>query len=518
MKKAIIIGGGPAGLTAAYKLLKETHIIPIILEESDVIGGISQTVKYNGNRMDIGGHRFFSKSKEVMNLWQEILPIQGCPSKDDLILNKKKQYIVNGPDPEKTDDVMLIRERVSRIFYLRKFFDYPVSFKYTTFKNMGLFRTIKAGFGYIWSAIFKRKEKNLEDFMINRFGKPLYQMFFEDYTQKVWGRHPKEISADWGEQRIKGLSLSKALKNAFKKIFGRKKKDLMQSGTETSLIEQFIYPKFGPGQLYEKMAEIIVSKGGEIRLNSKVTAINIENGIIKNLSINDIVIEGDYFISTMPVKDLINCIKGAIVPPVIAEIAANLPYRDFITVGLLLKKLKFKNKTKNKTVNDIIPDCWIYLQDRDVKIGRLQVFNNWSPYLVKEYESKIWIGLEYFCNENDNLWNMSDEDFINFSIDELIKINLIDKDDVLDAVRVKIKKAYPAYFGSYSQFGEIINYLNTIDNLYCVGRNGQHKYNNMDHSILTAMEAVKCIKNNINDKTNIWNVNAEKEYHEIKNT
>lgn len=259
MKKVLIIGAGPAGLTAAYKLLKSNQDIDVtILEASENIGGISRTYNYKNNRMDIGGHRFFSKDKRVTDLWNEIMPMQGKPAKDDIILNNQKKYVDGGPDPEKEDRVMLLRRRVSRIFFLRKFFDYPISMKFETFKNMGLKNTWVAGWGYIGSCLHKRKETNLENFYINRFGKPLYEMFFEDYTTKVWGISPKEISADWGAQRVKGLSLFKALgeiiAKPFKKLFHSKK-------VETSLIEEFSYPKYGPGQLYETMANEIIKMG-----------------------------------------------------------------------------------------------------------------------------------------------------------------------------------------------------------------------------------------------------------------
>lgn len=508
MKKAIIIGAGPAGLTAAYKLLKETDIIPIIYEESNVIGGISQTHEFKGNRMDIGGHRFFTKNEEVMNTWCELMAPQGKAALDEKLLNEVKEY--DGiADPEIQDDVFLKRRRVSRIFYLRKFFDYPISLKPQTFINMGFIRTMKAGFGYLKSCMFKRKENSLEDFYINRFGAPLYHMFFEDYTTKLWGRSPKEISPEWGAQRVKGLSLSKTILNALAKPFRKK-----NSKVETSLIEEFYYPKKGPGQLYSKMAERIIEMGGEIHFNSKVTSIHLEDNEIKYIVINNgEKITGDYFISSMPIKDLICNMND--VDKELVDIASNLPYRDFITVGLLLDKLLIQNKTKLKTVNNIVPDCWIYIQERDVKIGRLQIFNNWSPYMVDDITKHVFVGLEYFCNENDELWNMEEKDFINFAIDELVKIKIINKEDVIDACQLKIKKAYPAYFDSYSRFEEIKNFINGISNLYCIGRNGQHHYNNMDHSMLTAIETVKVIKDNL-DKSIIWNVNTEKDYHEKK--
>ncbi|MEI3536599.1 MAG: NAD(P)/FAD-dependent oxidoreductase [Bacilli bacterium] len=512
MKKVLIIGAGPAGLTAAYKLLKSNQDIEVtILEASENIGGISRTYNYKNNRMDIGGHRFFSKDKRVTDLWNEIMPMQGKPAKDDIILNNQKKYVDGGPDPEKEDRVMLLRRRVSRIFFLRKFFDYPISMKFETFKNMGLKNTWVAGWGYIGSCLHKRKETNLENFYINRFGKPLYEMFFEDYTTKVWGISPKEISADWGAQRVKGLSLFKALgeiiAKPFKKIFHSKK-------VETSLIEEFSYPKYGPGQLYEAMANEIIKMGGKIIFNEEVNHIEVNNHHIEKIKTNNHEYVADYYISSMPIKDLYNSFdnynKEAF------DVATNLLYRDFITVGLLLPKLKIKNQTKMKTVSNIVPDCWIYIQERDVKVGRLQIFNNWSPYMVNDLENTVFVGLEYFVNENDEMWNMSDHDFIEFAKDELQKIDIIDKNDVIDACRLNVKKAYPAYFGSYKDFDKVVDDLKQFDNLLCVGRNGQHRYNNMDHSMVTAMIASEIILNNNYTQDDLWSVNTEKEYHETK--
>ena len=515
-KTAIIIGAGPAGLTAAYCLLKETDIKPIILEEENFVGGISRTAEHNGNRMDIGGHRFFTKNDEVNALWRELMPTQGAPSKDDIILGTTdKALSEGGPDPESEDRVMLIRRRVSRIYFLKKFFDYPISLKAETFKNMGLGRTIKAGFGYVGATIFKKEENSLRNFYINRFGKPLYEMFFEDYTTKLWGRDPKDISADWGAQRVKGLSLTKAVWNVLSKPFRGK-----NSKVETSLIEQYSYPKKGPGQLYEMMASEIERMGGTIIKGAKVVGINTEDGMVKSVSAlrdgEKVDYTGDEFFSTMPVKDLVAGM-GESAPADVRRVAEGLPYRDFMTVGLLVNKLQITNKTKLKTVGDIVPDCWIYIQEREVKLGRLQIFNNWSPYMVKDAENTVWIGLEYFCDEGDDMWNMGDEEFIKFAKGELASIGIIDESDVLDAVRIKVKKAYPAYFDTYSEFATVRDYLSSIDNLWCIGRNGQHKYNNMDHSMLTAIEAVRAIKSGARDKTPVWEVNTEKEYHEEKN-
>ena len=410
---------------------------------------------------------------------------------------------------------MLIRNRVSRIYYLKKFFDYPVSMKKETFVNMGFIRTMKAGFSYLKTIFVKKKEDSLENFYINRFGKVLYGMFFEKYTEKLWGRHPKQISADWGAQRVKGLSIKAVIKDMFSKVFKKNNKE-----KETSLIEEFWYPKYGPGQLWETLATEVENLGGKIEKGYLVKNINIEKNTVKSVECKTKngmeKIEGDIFISSMPLKDLVIGFKGEKVPDKIQDIAKGLPYRDFITVGLLVKKLNLENKTNIKTLGNIVPDCWIYVQEPDVKLGRIQIFNNWSPYMVEKPEETVWIGLEYFCNENDEYWNMSDREFIKFATDELEKMNIIKKEDVLNSHRERVKKAYPAYFDTYSEIDKLIKYINEFDNLYCIGRNGQHRYNNMDHSMVTAFEATKNIKDNIKNKENIWNVNTEKEYHETK--
>ena len=518
MKKVIIIGAGPAGITAGYELLKnaKNDYEVIIIEESNEIGGISRTVKYNGNRMDIGGHRFFSKDDRVMNWWSELMPTQGEDAYDDKLLGRTKDLVKGGPNPESDDTVMLVRDRISRIYYKKHFFDYPISIKWSTIRNMGFFTTIAAGFSYLKAAMFKKEETSLENYYINRFGKKLYSMFFEGYTEKLWGRHPREISADWGSQRVKGLSIKAIIKDIFSKIF-KKKKDSKQ--VETSLIEKFFYPKYGPGQLWETAADHITEMGGTIIKNAKVTSINNDGSKVRSVIYEkdgeSIELAGDIFISSMPVKDLINGMNN--VPEDIQYVSTNLPYRDFVTVGVLLDNINLQNKTQFKTLNNIVPDCWIYVQDAGIKLGRIQIFNNWSPYLVKDIDTKIWIGLEYFCNENDDFWNLSDEECIKFAGEELVKMGIINSaDEILDAHREKVKKAYPAYFDTYSRISEVIDYLNTYDNLYCVGRNGQHRYNNMDHSMATSFETVDNILKNNTDKSNIWNVNTEGEYHEQK--
>lgn len=508
-KTAIIIGAGPAGLTAGYELLKQSKEYDVlILEESDVIGGISRTVRYNGNRMDIGGHRFFSKDQRVMNWWLNILPLQGAPSFDDKKLCRPFKVAEIGPDPENEDRVFLNRNRISRIYYLGKFFDYPISMKMQTILNLGFIRTIVAGFSYLKSTVFKKPDSNLENFYINRFGKKLYQLFFEGYTEKVWGRHPREISADWGAQRVKGLSIIAIFKDILGKIFPSKNRKV-----ETSLIEEFYYPKFGPGHLWETVADDVTKMGGKILFNASVDSIHLDKNMIKSVRANGVDYEGDIFISSMPLKDLVNALPN--VNKEVSNIANGLPYRDFITIGILVNKLAIKNETNIKTLNNIVPDCWIYIQDTNVQLGRIQVFNNWSPYLVKDVENTVWIGLEYFCTEGDAFWNMEEGKAIDLAINELIKIGVIDKkENVLDKHREKVKKAYPAYFDSYDKIDVVIDYVNQFDNLYCVGRNGQHRYNNMDHSMATSFEAVSNILIGSKDKSNIWNVNTEKDYHE----
>jgi len=516
-KNIVIIGAGPAGLTSAYQALKEKDLHPIIVEESKEIGGISKTVEYKGNRIDIGGHRFFTKSDEVMNIWTEVMKPQGKPSSDDILLNRNIQVTQGGPDPEKDDNVFLTRNRVSRIYFNKKFFDYPISMKPQTFINMGFAKTMKAGFGYIGSKFHKLKEDNLENFYINRFGRPLYQMFFEKYTTKLWGRSPDQIDASWGAQRVKGLSLSKALLNALAKPFRKKN----SKKVETSLIESFYYPKKGPGQLYERMASLVLENGGELYKDEKVKYIEIVNDKVTSINVEtptgDKTYKGDYFISSMPLKDLVLAMDEKYVPEEIKNIAKGLVYRDFMTVGLLVKDLKIKNKTKIPTINDRIPDTWIYVQEPNVLLGRIQVFNNWSPYMVKDNVGTTWIGLEYFVNEGDEHWNAKDEDFKNFALKELASIGIIDEVNVIDSTVIRVKKAYPAYFDTYKDINKLISFLNKIENLYCVGRNGQHRYNNMDHSMLTALDAIKSIKDpTAFKKEDIWSVNTEQEYHEEK--
>lgn len=514
MKKALIIGAGPAGLTAAYELLSKSKDIEVtVFEESDCFGGISKTVAYKGNRMDMGGHRFFSKIPEVNAWWDNMLPAQGAPTYDDIVLNRPMPLTKGGPDPEKEDRVMLTRHRVSRIFFDDKFYDYPISLKPETFKNMGFITTMKVGFSYLGAMLHKRPEDNLENFYINRFGKKLYSMFFEYYTENLWGRHPREIDASWGAQRVKGLSIIAVLKDVFGKIFKKKNRKV-----ETSLIEEFKYPKLGPGQLWDVTAEEVQKLGGTIYKNARVTKIhknsdNLLTGITYEKDGQEFTVEGDYIISSMPIKDLVAGMND--VPEEPKRIAGGLPYRDYMTLGVLVPKLNLKNKTNIKTMADIVPDCWVYVQDRRVKMGRFQIYNNWSPYMIKDIENTVWIGLEYFVNEGDEFWNMTEEQFSKLGVEEMVRLGLIDSaDQVIDTHMEKVKKAYPAYFDTYDEIDTLVDYLKSIDNLYCVGRNGQHRYNNIDHSMVTSFETVKNILSGEKNKDNIWSVNTEKEYHE----
>ena len=515
-KKALIIGAGPAGLTAAYELLKQTDQIEVmVFEESDCFGGISKTVEYKGNRMDMGGHRFFSKDSRVNDWWENMLPMQGQPSQDDVLLSRSIPLQEGGPDPAGQDRVMLTRHRVSRILFDSKFYDYPISLKPETFRNMGFLNTMKVGFSYLASLVHKLPETNLENFYINRFGRKLYAMFFEYYTENLWGRHPKEIDASWGAQRVKGLSIIAVLKDVFGKIFQSKNRKV-----ETSLIEEFKYPKLGPGQLWEVTADEVEKLGGTILKNAKVTKLHKDEhnhltGLTYEQDGQETFVEGDYIISSMPIRDLVSGMND--VPNEPARIAAGLPYRDYMTLGVLVDRLKLQNKTQLKTVGNIVPDCWVYVQDRSVKLGRFQIYNNWSPYMVKDLEHTVWIGLEYFVNEGDDFWNMTEEEFSMLGIEEMCRLGLIEDPSVVrDTHMEKVKKAYPAYFDTYDEIDTLITYLDTIDNLYCVGRNGQHRYNNIDHSMVTSFEAVDNILTGRTDKRNIWNVNTEKEYHEEK--
>jgi protoporphyrinogen oxidase len=515
---AIIIGAGPAGLTAAIELQRHTGIKPILIEAGTQVGGLSRTVRYKGNRMDIGGHRFFSKSDRVMQWWLDLMPVEASATRDDeLRYQGQRRSVPNGgsADPSTDELVMLVRQRKSRIYFMRRFFDYPIRLTADTLRKMGPMRTVMAGASYMRSSLLPRRdERTLEDFLINRFGRELYETFFRSYTEKVWGVPCDQISAEWGAQRIKGLSLRGVVTHFLTKTFGARRNDIAQKQTQTSLIEKFLYPKLGPGQLWEHAADLVCRDGGEIHYGIQIDRIRADGDRVVSVEGVDatgqrVTFAGDYFFSTMPVRDLIRSLSAP-VPTEVREVSEGLVYRDFITVGLLVNKLKLTEPD-----GSLLKDNWIYVQEPDVLVGRLQIFNNWSPWLVAG-EDKVWIGLEYFCNDTDAIWKLSDEEMTRLAAGEIAKIGIINPEDVEDAHVVRVPKTYPAYFGTYDRFHVIRNYVDQFENLFLIGRNGMHKYNNQDHSMLTAMTAVENIVNGNSTKDNIWAINTEMDYHEEK--
>jgi len=537
-RTAVIIGAGPAGLTAAYELLTRSDVRPIVLEKNGEVGGLSRTIQHHGNLMDIGGHRFFSKSDRVMNWWLMHLPLETSAASGIEIAYQNKTRRIETPAPShdqashsaaaaaeraagltaNPEAVMLLRRRQSRIYFLRKFFAYPVQMSSDTFMKLGLERTIRILFSYLRAALFPvRPVKNIEDFFICRFGRELYLTFFKSYTEKVWGVPCQQISAAWGEQRIKSLSVGKSLMHFLKRSLGRAKGDIFQKQTETSLIEQFLYPKYGPGQMWQEVARKVEALGGEILRQTQPVRLETLGPRAQAVHVVEDVggqrrIACDYVFSTMPVKELVGLLDGP-VPESVREVAGGLQYRDFIAVGLLLNSLRIKDEAN--ATGGLVADTWIYLQDPDILAGRLLIFNNWSLHLVKD-ASKVWVGVEYFCYESDKLWKLPEEEMARLAMAELEKIGIIDAREVVDWHVERVPKAYPAYFGAYERFGEVREYLDGFENLLLVGRNGMHKYNNQDHSMLTAMVAVDNIVAGRTDKSNIWAVNTEMEYHEEK--
>ena len=462
----IIFGAGPAGLAGAHKLVKNNKSV-IIFEKEKQVGGISKTVNFKGYRFDLGGHRFFTKNKEVNQLWQETL----------------------GRD-------FLVRPRLSRIFYKNKFFDYPVK-PLNALRGLGFFESMLIGFDFLKTQIFPSKEeKNFEQWVSNRFGKRLFNHFFKSYTEKVWGIPCEEIQAEWAAQRIKGLSLLSTLKNA---ILPDKK------GKIKTLVEEFRYPKFGPGMMYEKMAENISKMGGKVSKEQEIIEIVceknvIEKVVVKNREGQKEEYQAEYFLSSMPITKLVQIISPA-PPKKVLEASINLNYRSFLTVSVILNTKKS------------FPDTWIYVHSPEVKMGRIQNFKNWSPFMVPD-QNKTTLGLEYFCSEGDELWKMEDKELLKLGMRELEKIGLGQKNDFVSGFVARVPKAYPVYDQNYPKNIEIIKeYLAGIKNLQPIGRYGMFKYNNMDHSILTGLYAAE----NILGKThNIWEVNADEDYQEEK--
>jgi protoporphyrinogen oxidase len=519
-KRAIIIGAGPAGLTAAYELLKSGHMQVTVLEATRDIGGLSKTVNYKGNRIDIGGHRFFSKSDWVMDWWLKMLPLSradaGANGGHDLNLAYQGQHrsLRSGVGtPQKEDDrVMLVRGRLSRIYFNGKFFDYPLKANLDTALKLGLGRCFAFACSYAYAVLFPRKpERTLEDFFINRFGRLLYLQFFKSYTEKVWGTPCNEISAEWGAQRVKSLSIASALRHAIAKLFRKSP----ARAENTSLIEQFLYPKFGPGLMWETAAERIRELGGNIVFEAPVVSVEHEASsaravIVRRADGTEERYGADYVLSTMPVRELVLGMQPPAPAPV-SEVARGLEYRDFITVGLLYKRLAPIN-SGNGPLN-LVPDNWIYIQEHGVNVGRLQVFNNWSPYMVAD-PNTVWVGMEFFCREGDRLWCMADDELVRMGKAEMEKLKLAAGGDCLDGVVIRMPKAYPAYYGTYDRFSEIRAFLDPMKNLFLIGRNGMHRYNNQDHSMLSARMAADAILTGSADKSRIWDVNIDDEYHE----
>ena len=472
-----IIGAGPAGLTAAYLLAKNNVDVTVLEADPTYVGGISRTAKYKGFHFDIGGHRFFSKSKEVNDLWSEILP-----------------------------DDMLERPRSSRIFYGGKFFAYPLK-AFEALTKLGIFKSVLCVLSWMKARLFPvPNPTNFEDWVSNQFGKRLFNTFFKSYTEKVWGMSCKEISADWAAQRIKGLSLGSAIKNALFPQRQPKNKDKVIK----TLINSFKYPRKGPGMMWEACADKTRELGGEIEMGCKVTGL-VYDDITETWALQyrdrdgqEHVLESDHVISSAPMRELVRGIQ----PPVSDKARAaadSLKYRDFLTVMLILKE------------RNMFDDNWIYIHDPSVKVGRIQNFRSWSPEMVPDPD-KACYGLEYFCFEHDGLWDSSDAELIELAKRELLQIGLAEQGDFVDGCVVRQKKAYPVYDDDYARHVDTIReeLEDKFPTLHLVGRNGMHKYNNQDHAMMTAM---LCVENILAEQKlyDLWQVNGDAEYHEAGN-
>lgn len=510
----VIIGGGPAGLTASYELAKNCDMRIVIFEADSQVGGISKTVDYKGNKIDIGGHRFFSKSEWVLDWWQNFLPISADNSKLTTTYQNNQKTFKISRSAKEGEPQMLVRPRKSRIYFDKKLFDYPLKLNFNTIRQIGFFRSINMLISLLYrKAIPVKQEKNLEDFFINRFGEKLYRMFFRDYTRKVWGKPCDQISAEWGRQRVKGLGIRKILKHYITSLLFPQRQAFGSKNTEQTLTEYFLYPQKGPGQLWESVAEACVKLNVEINCCHKVQAIGFSKNKVSHVEIlnakdqTTLTQECDVVISTMPVRSLIKSFQKEI-PSHIEKVAHHLEYRDFLIVGILLDDLKLKDKEGQP-----IRDNWLYIQDSSVQMGRMQLFHNWSSSMTAR-EGDAWIGAEYFCQEGDELWSKSDEELIQLAVEEAAQLGIIEAGNVLDGVVVRMPKSYPSYVGSYQDFDILKDFLNQIQNLWLIGRNGTHKYNNQDHSMLTAKEAVSNILSGKASKENVWEVNTDQEYHE----
>jgi len=520
MRNAVVIGGGPAGVTAALELLRRTDLRPVVLEQLNQVGGLARTTEYQGNRIDIGGHRFFTKSDRVMSWWLEILPVE--PTNGDALTiayHGKTRALPSrraGIDPAHPERVMLVRKRKSRIYFRRALFDYPLCLNARTLRNLGWRSAARIVASYAWSTAFPiRQPANLEEFFRNRFGRELYRTFFESYTEKVWGVPCHQISAQWGEQRVKGLSVGRVVTQWARRLI-RRRETIEQRGTDTSLIERFLYPKYGPGQMWEVVAERVQAMGGQVLTGFAAERIRAQGNRIVAVEATRRgtgerrSFDADVVFSSMPIPELIRGLDAP-VPDAVREVAQGLMFRDFFTVGLLVKDLALEDSNQAR-----IEDTWLYIQEPDVLAGRVQIFNNWSPALVRD-PSTVWIGVEYFCNETDELWNRPDAALVGLAAAEMLKIGIIGAEKILDGTVLRAPKAYPAYFGAYARFAELRSFLDQFENLYPVGRNGMHRYDNQDHAMLSSMVAVDNIVDGRGDKANLWAVNTEAEYHETRN-
>ncbi|GEO08493.1 NAD(P)/FAD-dependent oxidoreductase [Segetibacter aerophilus] len=468
-KRIAVIGAGPAGLTAAYLLSKANQDVVVFEKDPKYVGGISRTESYKGYNFDIGGHRFFSKSKEVEDFWTEIL-----------------------------GDELIDRPRSSRIFYNNKFFSYPLE-GMEALTKLGIFESALCVLSYLKAKAFPIKDpKNFEEWVSNQFGKRLFNIFFKTYTEKVWGTPCTEISADWAAQRIKGLSLSSAIKNA---LFKPKNTSGNKDKVIKTLIDTFRYPKNGPGMMWEECVRKIQGMGNEVRMNTGVSSVEYAAG---NWSVN--LTDGttetgfDYVISSAPIREFIPTLNPKVSPKAL-KASQDLKYRDFLTVVLIMKD------------RNVFSDNWIYIHDPSVTVGRVQNFKSWSPYMIPD-PSMACYGLEYFCFEGDGLWTSSNEALLELGKKEFQKIGLGKAEDVVDGYVVRQPKAYPVYDDVYKDNVDVIkDELKSYPGLYLVGRNGMHKYNNQDHSMMTAMLAAKNIEAG-QELFDLWNVNGDAEYHE----
>jgi len=506
-KRIVIVGAGPAGLTAAYELAKTKKYKVTIIEADNQVGGISKTVNHQGNLIDIGGHRFFSNSPRVLDWWTQFLPVVDATSHVE-ITYQQKSHSLDSILLKNSENALLVRTRKSRILYKNKLLDYPLKLNLRLLVNLGLRQSYAIIKGILRARIFPIKNvQNLEDFFINNFGRELYETFFKDYTEKVWGKSCIELSADWGKQRIKSLKVREIIAHSVYKLFVPSNWVNPQART---LIEKFLYPSKGPGMLWENVASRCQEMGVELIMRGSVNHLHFKGNLVESIdyrSEDDQMHElrCDAVFSTMPIKHLIKAMDADI-PPAVYRVASQLEYRDFIIVGLELHKLKLIPKEKRK----IIEDNWLYIQDKGVKLGRLQIFNNWSPYMTAS--ENAWIGAEYFCKKDDDLWRKSDQELMEFALAELQSIGILSQDDFISGKVVRCPKAYPTYTGSYHKIHLVQDFLEDKTNLFLMGRNGLHKYNNQDHSMLTAFKAVELFEKDHPSKKEIWDINADDQY------